>query len=135
MYLTLLQSAAVVSQCTWVEIHRNVHEILTLHEDILLHLRRMVPEAEVISEKYIQLGPRSKHYQSWREDRSRAMSVQTAVPIARHSVNTSTPNRSKNQILTSEPHEAADVARVFGRVVSKSPKFRQGSLGTRSDCQ
>ncbi|KAL8831633.1 MAG: hypothetical protein Q9191_000747 [Dirinaria sp. TL-2023a] len=120
VYLPLIQSAAVVSQGTWVEIHRNVHEILTLHEDIVLRLRRILPELELSSSKHIQLGPRSRHNQSKSEDRSQGMIIQTAVPIARQSVNNSRPDRSKNQILTSEPHESADVARVFDRVM---PRF------------
>ena len=121
MYLTLLGSATNVPQRVWAEIHRNIAEILALHEEVLQLIRQAFPDSDVRSDgpdvEPIR-QPTSKHGRWRSHDESHSALPATAVPAARRSIEISWLRRPKKAVLISDPREVADVARVFDRMVS-----------------
>ena len=121
MYFTLLGSATNVPQRVWAEIHRNIAEILALHEEVLQLIRQAFPDSDVRSE-----GPdvepvrrfTSKHGRWRSHDGSHSMVPAAVVPASRRSIEISWLRRPKKAVLISDPREVADVARVFDRMVS-----------------
>lgn len=59
----------------------------------------------------------SKHNRWRSQDGFQATTAETAVPVARRSTEVSRFRRKKNSALVSDPHEVAEIAQVFDRMV------------------
>ena len=108
----------------WAEIHRNVAEILALHEEILQSIRQAFPDSDLRSDE-IDLKPSkpstSRHGRWHSHDDSHSPLPITAVPTGRRSIEISWLRRPRKVVLISDPREVADVARVFDRMVWREP--------------
>ena len=117
----MLGSATNVSQRVWAEIHRNVAEILDLHQEILQNMKQAFPDSDIRTEES-DLKPfkqSAARHGRWRScDESRSMMPEPAMPVGRRSIEVSWLRRAKKPILISDPREVAEVARVFDRLVS-----------------
>ena len=130
VYFTLLESASNVSEENWARVHCNIKEILSLHEELLLHVRRVMREPDVRSDKTDpKQRMRSKHTRWRSQDGSQATTAETAVPVARRSTEISWLGWTKRPTLVSGPHEAAEIAQVFDRMVR--PASHHSSLRVR----
>lgn len=118
----MLVSATNISQRVRMEIHRNITEILALHEEMLNLIRQAYPDSDVRSgESDIRptRRPASRHGR-WRSHEETHSSLpMTAVPVGRRSIEISWLRRPKKAVLISDPREVADVARVFDRMVMR----------------
>ena len=103
---------------TSAQIFRNVEDILNLHEELLLHIKFVVPNSELRSEPTKLFSKRhSKHALFPTTDELQATSGWESVAMVRRSAELSWFGRQKRDILTSEPREVAEVAKAFGRFV------------------
>ena len=121
VYFTLLGSATNISRRVWADIHRNVGEILALHQEILRLVKQAFPDSDVRSghsdTKPIKQST-SRHGRWHSYDDSHSPLTGTSVPVGRRSIEISWLRRPKKAILISDPREVAHVARVFDRMVS-----------------
>ena len=134
MYFTLLGSATNVPQRVWAEIHRNIAEILALHEEVLQLIRQAFPDSDVQSdgpEVEAFRRPTSKHGRWRSHDESHSTFPAAAVPTSRRSIEISWLRRPKKAVLISDPREVADVARVFDRMVSHQVDTHVGDPSLR----
>ena len=95
------------------EVERNLNEMLMLHEEILIHMKLFHRDAPSrpydFSTKHLRLNSvDSVDAKGGKKDRR----------VARRSMEPVWFRQSTHRMLTSEPQEAADIARVFGRMVS-----------------
>ncbi len=100
------------------QIFRNVEDILSLHEELLLHIRFVMPDSELRSGPTIVSSKRqSKHALFLSLEDPQATSSRKSVDLVRRSAELSWFGRPKRGILISEPREVAAVAKVFERFV------------------
>ena len=99
------------------QIHCNISEILTLHEELLLQIRRVIPDSELRSDHEGAGLPRSKHTRWHSVESCSAATGASPMQVARRSFEATWFGRSKRGVLISEPREVAEVAKVFGRLV------------------
>lgn len=107
MYVTFLASIPSVSPKLRISIHRNLNEIVELHEELLGGLHNVVPHSEYTQDdtaQVLQTPPTPKHHR-WRS--------LDAVP--KDAVDTSWLRDIPGMVA--EPKVAADVAKVFGKKV------------------
>ncbi len=98
--------------------HQNITEILTLHDELLTGLRQVMRDSEGCFDKIdSKQGLRFKHTRWRSQDGSQATTAETAIPVARRSAEVSWFGRKKKSALVAESHEAAEIARVFDRMV------------------
>ena len=114
----MLNSAPKGPQATQPEISQNVAEILRLHEDILLEIKPLVPDCQM---KFNAAAHQRSNHPRWysvesTEAGSGASPVRKARPVNDFSWFGSYRDRS----LMTTPAEAADLARVFERMVRDS---------------
>lgn len=103
------------------QIFRNVEDILSLHEELLLHIRFVMPDSELRSDTTRLLSKRhTKHPLFLSMEDPQATSGRESVDMVRRSVELSWFGRPKKCILISEPREVSEVAKVFGRFVRES---------------
>ena len=95
-----------------------MEDILSLHEELLLHIRFVVSDPELRSDSLKLPTKRSSKYAHFtsRED-SRATPGGQSVDVVRHSADMFRFGRFQRGILLSEPSEVAEVAKTFGRFV------------------
>ena len=121
----MLSSAPKGSQATQPEISQNVANILRLHEDILLEMKAIVPDFHLRSAAAAQ--QHLKHPRWYSIESAEAPSIE--VPVRKPWPTNNLPwfGTHRNQSLVTAPREAADVARVFERMVRYSyhPKKRR----------
>ena len=113
-----LARATNVHQHT-AEIHRLVQDILQLHEDVLAQLAITIPESDartLYDTKVDKQQYRNSHAHS--SDIIQGLRDRNIAHKIRRSLDMPWLGRSKNLNMTSEPHEGADVAKTFGRLVS-----------------
>lgn len=116
----MLVSATNISQRTRMEIHRNITEILALHEELVGHIRQAFSDPEIRSDETdvkLTRRPTSRHGRWRSHDETHSTLPVTATPARRRSIEISWLRRPKKAILISDPREVADVARVFDRMV------------------
>lgn len=116
----MLVSATNISQRTRMEIHRNITEILALHEELLGHVQQAFSDSEIRSDETdvkLTRRPTSRHGRWRSHDETHSTLPVTATPAGRRSIEISWLRRPKKAILISDPREVADVARVFDRMV------------------
>lgn len=113
VYFFMLNSAPRGPQATQPEISQNVADMLHLHEDILLEMKTLMPNSHMPSHAAAQ--QRSKH--------PRWYSVESAeVPLGENSFRKARPwcGSQRDRTLVTMPGEAADIARIFERMVRDS---------------
>ena len=115
-----LASATNVHQHT-AEIHRIVQEILRLHEEVYRQLKNIIPALETRSYDGAKPQIRAGDVHIRSIDGSQGPHDKDFGYKIRRSLDIPWLGRSRNQILTSEPREAADVAKAFGRLVRYPP--------------
>ncbi len=103
------------------QIFRNVEDILSLHEELLLNIRFVMPNSELSSDTTRLLSKRqSKHPLFLSMENPQATSGRGSMDVIRRSVELSWFGRPKKVILISEPREVSEIAKVFGRFVQES---------------
>lgn len=100
------------------QIFRNVEDILSLHEELLLHIRFAVSDPELKSDpRRLPSKRQSKHTIIPSREYPRATLGRESVDAVRRSTELAWLGRPKRGILVSEPREVAEVAKIFGRFV------------------
>lgn len=119
MYFTLLSSASSASQNIFTSFHRNVADIIQLHESLITEIRNIVPKFDAM----LSLGghkPRRRTGMNLRSQdashcdhemiasaRMEQLSSHAIHPVAKHGTD-----------RTIEPKVVAEVARVFNKMVT-----------------
>lgn len=91
--------------------HRNVTEILNLHEEILHQIRRVVPDSEIRSDDEVSSFSKSPKLSS-----SNSLENLSANGD-RHALEATLFGRPKRGVLLSDPREVTEVAKIFSRLV------------------
>ena len=120
MYLALLDSVPALSRQTRNSIHRNVIEILALHEELLGELHRTIPQSEVNQEQTLwrpaaQSRRRSQINQPSSSRRTKGR--ENAWRKARRSNDADGTNAAAPIELIAEPVVAGEVAQIFTKLV------------------
>lgn len=125
VYFFMLNSAPKGPQATQPEISQNVADMLRLHEDILLEIKALVPDSHMRSAAAAQ--QQSKHPRRCSIESAEPPPVEAIVRKARPTNDFSWFGTHKNQTLVTTPGEAADIAKIFERMVRKSyhPKIKK----------
>ena len=111
----MLNSAPKGPQATQPEISQNVADMLRLHEDILLEMKTLTPDSHMQSNAAAQ--QRSKHPRWYSVESAEAPSGENAVWKARPTNDLFRFGSQRDRTLVTTPGEAADVARIFERMV------------------
>lgn len=121
----MLNSAPKGPQATQPEISQNVADMLRLHEDILLEIKALVPDSHIRSAAAAQ--QQSKHPRRCSVESAESPSVESIVRKVRPTNDFSWFGTHKNQTLVTTPGEAADIAKIFERMVRNSyhPKIKK----------
>ena len=117
IYFFMLDSAPRGPQATQPEISQNVAGMLRLHEDILLEMKTVMPDSHIYSEAAAQ--QQSRHPRWYSVESAEAPSIEVPVRKARPAKDFSWLGIQRNRTLITTPGEAADVARIFERMVRK----------------
>ena len=103
------------------QIFRNVEDILSLHEELLLHIRFVMPDSELRSDTMrLPSARQSKHPRFPSADHPKIPPSGEPVDVVRRSIELLWYGRPKRGMLVSEPREVGEVAKVFGRFVWES---------------
>ncbi|MCJ1426910.1 hypothetical protein MMC29_004813 [Sticta canariensis] len=118
VYFTLIASASNEFLRKSPQIRSNITEILTLHEELLIQIRRVMPDSELKSD-HDGSSLLMKHTR-WRSiDSPLAVTGAGTMQVARRSIEAAWFGRPKRDVLISEPCEVAEVAKVFGRLMGR----------------
>ena len=115
VYFFMLNSAPKGPQATAPEISQNVADILRLHEGILLEMKGLVPDSHLRSAAAAQ--QQSKHPCFYSNESAETLSVEPSLRKARFRGDFPWVGTHRNQNLVTMPREAADIAKVFDRMV------------------
>ena len=115
VYFFMLDSAPKGPQATQPEISQNVADMLRLHEDILLEMKTLMPDSHMQSDAAAQ--QRSKHPRWYSVESVEASSGESAIRKARLVNEFSWFGSHRDRTLVTTPGEAAEIARVFERMV------------------
>ena len=115
VYLFMLNSAPKGPQATQPEISQNVADMLRLHEDILLEMKALMQGSHLQSDATPQ--QQSKHRRWYSVESTEAPSVEPPLKRARPVIDSYWFGIHKSRTLVTTPREAADVARLFERMV------------------
>lgn len=118
VYFFMLNSAPKGLQATQPEISQNVADMLRLHEDILLEIKTLMPDSHVQS--YAAPQQRSKHPRWYSGESAEAPPSGSPVQNARPTFDSCLSGSQRDRSLATTPAEAADIARVFERMVRDS---------------
>ncbi|MCJ1469436.1 hypothetical protein MMC07_008069 [Pseudocyphellaria aurata] len=119
VYFTLIASASHEFLRKSPQIRSNITEILTLHEELLIQIRRVMPDSELKSDPDGS-GPLKVKHTRWRSVDSPSAAIGAGtMHVARRSIETTWFGRPKRGVLVSEPREVAEVAKVFGRLMGR----------------
>lgn len=111
----MLNSAPKGPQPTQPEISQNVADILRLHEGILLEMKALMPDYHMQSGAATQ--QLSKHRRWYSVESAEAPSGEILVKMARPTNESFLFGTHRDRTLITTPKEAADIARVFERMV------------------
>lgn len=117
VYFFMLNSAPKGPQATQPEISQNVADMLRLHEDILLEMKTLMPNSHMQSDAAAQ--QRSKHPRWYSVESAEEPSGESPVIKARTANHSSQFGSHRDRTLVTMPGEAADVARVFERMLRR----------------
>ena len=115
VYLFMLSSAPKGPQATQPEISQNVADILRLHEDILREIKALMQKSQMQLDATIQW--QSKHRRWYSVESTEAPSVETPVKKAWPTNDFPGFGIHKDRTLVTTPREAAEMARMFERMV------------------
>ena len=115
VYFFMLNSAPKGPQAAQPEISQNVADMLRLHEDILLEMRAVIPDSHMQPGAAAQ--QQSKHRRWYSVESAEAPSVETSARKARFANDFSWFRTHRDRIPVTTPEEAAEVARIFDRMV------------------
>ncbi|OJD35469.1 rho guanyl nucleotide exchange factor [Diplodia corticola] len=123
VYFSVLESAPSVSSQTRTAIHRNVSQILQLHEDLLGELHRIVPNSEYTHDD-VSSSPRprkAKHSRWHSVDIVPGRVVGLAVHLRqqRHSLDLEHQEDATPIALTTDTKTVADIARLFEKFLKR----------------
>ena len=121
VYCFMLNSAPRGPQATQPEISQNVAGMLRLHEDILLEIKTLMPDSHMQSEAATQQRPKRPRWYS--NESAEAPSDGNHIIKARPANHFSWFGSHRDRTLVTMPGEAADIARVFERMVRDSHHF------------
>lgn len=114
----MIGTATNVSLQVSSRVHRNVKEILDLHEEILSRIRGIVSNSETRSEQQDESHFQGNKHDHWHYPGNPLPSSRTGTThFARRSFETSWFGRLKRGVLISDPGEVAGVAKVFDHLV------------------
>ena len=103
---------------TTSQVHRNVTEILNLHEEILSQIRSVMSDSDISSGQAADRASQRARYASCHYvPKGKASFGAGLAHVARRSLEETLFGRSKGAPLVSEPREVADVAKVFDNLV------------------
>ncbi|KAI9794524.1 MAG: hypothetical protein M1835_006531 [Candelina submexicana] len=122
VYLALLASTPAVSYHTRSSIRRNVTEILQLHEELLGELHRVIPYSEYTQvNTALPVPPESRGHVRWHSFDAvpKRVGDLKQESKARYSLDLSDPVVRNMTAMTAEPKVAADVARVFDKMMRR----------------
>lgn len=114
----MLNSAPKGPQATQPEISQNVADMLRLHEDILLEIKTLMPDSHMQSEVAAQ--QRSNHPHRHSVESAEAPLGEGAMEKARPANEFPWFGSHRGRALVTTAGEAADIARVFERMVRDS---------------
>ena len=114
----MLNSAPKGPQATQPEISQNVADMLRLHEDILLEIKTLMPGFNMQSDVANQ--QQSNHLRGYSVDSVEAMLGEKAVKKIRPAYEHSWFGNHRGRTLHATAGEAAEVAKVFERMVRRS---------------
>lgn len=117
VYFTLIASASNEFLRKSPQIRSNITEILTLHEELLIQIRRALPNSELKSDHDGSSLLKGKHTRWQSIDSPLAATEAGTMHVTRRSIETTWLGRPKRGVLVSEPREVAEVAKVFSRLV------------------
>lgn len=125
VYFFMLSSAPKGPQATQPDISQNVADILRLHEDILLQIKTLMPDAHMQSDAAAH--QRSNHPRWYSVESAEVPSGESPVRKARPSIDFPWFGSHKDRTLVTMPGEAAEIARVFERMVREAhhPKIAE----------
>ena len=121
VYLALLDSVPALSCQTRNSIHRNVIEILALHEELLGELHRAIPQSEINQDQTLWRPPAQSRRRSQINQPSSSRGTKgrgNARRKVRRSNDADGTNAAASIELIAEPAVAGEVAQVFTRLVS-----------------
>lgn len=123
MYFTLLASVALLTPQKRDSIHRNVTQILQLHEDLLSELHNTIPHAECNQDESQQTfavlkTARHGRWHSVGAIPGRVTAIESAR-VNRHSLDIGKATETPAGLIA-ETKTAGDVAKVFNKHVSVS---------------
>ncbi|KAF2139956.1 uncharacterized protein K452DRAFT_320046 [Aplosporella prunicola CBS 121167] len=122
VYLTVLASTPAVSSQTRLAIHRNVSQILQLHEDLLGELHRIVPNPEYVhDDSSFEVVSRPKHvrWQSVDIVPGRKTGIAVSRRQQRHSMDICQTPEPAPVGLTADTKTVADVAGIFDKFMKR----------------
>ena len=119
MYFTLLASTLNSSQRLLRQIHVNITEMLTLHEDLLTRICEVLksPESKQAHNTLKHILKRPLHLRWHSMDSPQSPQSRDVVFTVRKSAEAPRPSTSKHSIIISEPNETAEVAQIFQELV------------------
>ncbi|KAK8180952.1 hypothetical protein BC567DRAFT_241687 [Phyllosticta citribraziliensis] len=121
VYLTVLASVPSVSPQTRMSIHRNVSQLVQLHEDLLGELHRIIPNSEFTQDDSVfEHRPRPRHTRWHSIDGlpHRASGIAINRRSQRHSLDMCKPEEPTPLGVTADTETVAQVARLFDQLVS-----------------
>lgn len=121
----MLSSAPKGPQATQPEISQNVADMLRLHEDILLEIKTIMPDSYMQCDATPQQW--SKHPRWYSVENAETTLGASPVRRIRPTNDLSWFGSHRDRTLMTTPAEAADIARVFERMVRDSchPKIAE----------
>lgn len=128
VYLNLLESTPKMTQ---PELSQNVADMLRLHEEILAQIKRCLPDADLQSDISVEAQEKSKIGRWGNVDNAEAPMGRKVVRMAWRSHDLFWFGHHKNRTLVTAPGEAADVARIFERMVRSLVFNEQESAETQ----
>ena len=114
VYLFMLNSAPKGPQATQPEISQNVADMLRLHEDILLEMKALMQDSHLQPNAFPQ---QSKHRRWYSVESTEAPSVEQPLRRTRPVKDSYRFGIHRSRTLVTSPREAADIARIFERMV------------------
>ena len=118
VYFFMLNSAPKGPQATQPEISQNVADMLRLHEDILLEIKTLIPGFNMRFDVANQ--QQSNHLRGYSVESVEAMLGEDAVKKTRPANEHSWFGNHRSRTLHATAGEAAEVAKVFERMVRGS---------------
>ncbi|KAK8163834.1 hypothetical protein IWX90DRAFT_403474 [Phyllosticta citrichinensis] len=122
VYLTVLASVPSVSPQTRMSIHRNVSQLVQLHEDLLGELHRIIPNSEFTQDDSVfEHRPRPRHTRWHSIDGlpHRASGIAINRRSQRHSLDVCKPEEPTPLGVTADTETVAQVARLFDQLVRR----------------